>query len=328
MKTKILILFCALLAIAAGTNVVVKQFEPLKAKLTVKALDESGQPFPNVDVQIGFENPMTRRNVNVEGKTDADGLFIAEGACDGSMGGSIQKNGYYRSGFPFKITGEKDGKWLPWNPICKTTLRPIGKPVALYAKTVQLEIPALNKPCGFDLIASDWVAPYGKGKEQDFVFMLNQDYRGIQNYDLKGELTFEQPTDGIQETFIPEIGKYSEFKWERLAPENGYQMKFALQNTWSPQGKLTKSFKSSDDWQGYFFRVRAVEQDGKIVRAQYGKMLRGIAVYPSRKSGNPKIVFTYYLNPTPNDRNLEWDTKKNLFSGLNNDETPHPSWWP
>jgi hypothetical protein len=34
------------------------------------------------------------------------------------------------------------------------------------------------------------------------------------------------------------------------------------------------------------------------------------------------IIFTYYFDPTPNDRNLEWDTKKNLFSGLTSMETP------
>ena len=34
------------------------------------------------------------------------------------------------------------------------------------------------------------------------------------------------------------------------------------------------------------------------------------------------FVFTYYFNPIPNDRNLEWDTKRNLFSGLTDMETP------
>jgi hypothetical protein len=317
-----------------ASYVIAQQFEPLKAKVTVQVFDEAGKPFPNADVQIGFDDPKTRLAVYSKGKTDMHGLFTAEGVCDGMMGGSIKKDGYYDSGFPFKITGEKDGKWLPWNPICKTTLRPIGKPVALYAKTVHLEIPELDKPCGFDLVTSDWVAPYGKGKEQDLIFKLIQDYHGIQNYDLRGELTFNNPLDGVQESSIPDIGKYSEFKWERQAPENGYNQKQELRNAWFPDGsgkKPIQSFKTQDiviNWDGYFFRVRTMEQDGKIVSAHYGKILGGVMVYPGRKTGKPKIDFTYYFNPTSNDRNLEWDTKKNLFSGLNNDETPHPSWWP
>ncbi len=28
------------------------------------------------------------------------------------------------------------------------------------------------------------------------------------------------------------------------------------------------------------------------------------------------VIFTYYLNPSPNDRNLEFDPKRNLFTNL------------
>ena len=320
MKRKLLICLTALLAVAA-TDVVVKQFEPLKAKLTVKVLDEAGRPFPNIDVQIGFEDPKTRRNIYVKGRTDTDGFFTAEGACDGSMAGGIQKDGYYWSGFPFKITGTEGNHWLPWNPTCVTVLRPIGKPVALYAKTVQLRIPTLDKPCGFDLEVGDWVAPYGKGMKSDFIFSLHQEDHGMQDYDVIGELNFKNPLDGLVDAPVPEVGKNSKFKWEREAPETGYQPKFPLQNSWHKDKGITRSFKLKDGvWEGYFFRVRTVEQDGKIVSAHYGKIRGGIEVFPNNP--NPKIDFTYYFNPTPNDRNLEWDTKKNLFGGLTDMETP------
>jgi hypothetical protein len=32
------------------------------------------------------------------------------------------------------------------------------------------------------------------------------------------------------------------------------------------------------------------------------------------------LLFTYYLNPTPNDRNLEFDPKRNLFTNLKDEE--------
>lgn len=31
-------------------------------------------------------------------------------------------------------------------------------------------------------------------------------------------------------------------------------------------------------------------------------------------------MFTYYLNPTPNDRNIEFDPKRNLFTNLSSSE--------
>jgi hypothetical protein len=83
-----------------------------------------------------------------------------------------------------------------------------------------------------------------------------------------------------------------------------------------------QNFKfGNNKWEGYFFRVRTVEQDGKIVSARYGKIRGGIEVDP-RWSSTCSVTLTYYFNPTPNDRNLEWDMKKNLFGGLTDMETP------
>ena len=55
----------------------------------------------------------------------------------------------------------------------------------------------------------------------------------------------------------------------------------------------------------YLFRVRTVEDhDGNIVSARYGKIYGDF------------MQFSYYLNPTPNDRNIEFDPKQNLLGGL------------
>ena len=261
MNNRVFFVVAGILFAGLATCMIAEQFTPIRAKVTVQVFDEAGKPFPNADVQIGFDDPKSpiHQAVYSKGKTDAHGFFTAEDVCDGGMGGGIKKDGYYDSGFPFKITGEKDGKWLPWNPICKTTLRPIGKPVALYARTVQSQIPALDQPCGFDLEVGDWVAPYGKGVASDFIFTLHQEVRGMQDYDVTGELTFANPLNGLLETPELEIGKYSEFKWERQAPENGYQTKFQLQNSWHKSQGITRSFKFKDGvWDGYFFRVRTV----------------------------------------------------------------------
>jgi hypothetical protein len=318
--TKTIIL---LAAIVAGTNAVVQPFENPKAKVTVRVVDENNRPMENAKVSLGYGDTAD------EGLTDMRGLFTSEGRCGiTGIGASIKKDGYYL-GAPliprFTEHDEVLNHWKPWNETYTATLRPIGKPVTLYAKTVQLQLPALDEPCGFDLEASDWVAPYGKGMKMDFIFTVHEKWNGNYDFDLQGELTFKNPLDGLQEVAIPDIAKNSVFRWERLAPENSYEPKQELRDAWFPHGsgkKPVRSYKSPDVWQGYFFRVRTVEQGGQIVSAHYGKIRGGIVVYPDSQSGKPKISLTYYFNPTPNDRNLEWDTKKNLFGGLTDMETP------
>jgi hypothetical protein len=75
--------------------------------------------------------------------------------------------------------------------------------------------------------------------------------------------------------------------------------------------------------QAFFFRVRSVKQGDKITSALYGKIpasgggvgVGGSFIGLGVKEGNVAVLsLTYYLNPTPNDRNLEWDMKKNLSS--------------
>jgi hypothetical protein len=324
MKVKIIILLAVFFGVAATTNVI-KQYEHPRAKVTTLVVDESGNPISGATVTLVFgEARNANAIVKVEGLTDNEGKFTGEGYSGGSYGAKVTKDGFYLSGLNSpKLTNIVEGRWEPWNPTAETVLRLIGKPVALYARKVQAAIPVLNKPCGYDLEAGDWVMPYGKGIKKDLIFTIrNREVRDTGNFDAQGELTFANPLDGLQDTKPVVI--YSVFKWERQAPENGYQPKFQLQNTWwkSLHQTPVRSFKfGGKEWEGYFFRVRTVEQNGKIVSAHYGKIRGGIEIEP-RETPTCTIIFTYYFNPTPNNRNLEWDMKKNLFSGLTDLESP------
>jgi hypothetical protein len=51
-----------------------------------------------------------------------------------------------------------------------------------------------------------------------------------------------------------------------------------------------------------------VDATGKIISANYGKIYGDF------------MNFSYYLNPTPNDRNVEFDPKRNLFTKLKTEE--------
>jgi hypothetical protein len=59
----------------------------------------------------------------------------------------------------------------------------------------------------------------------------------------------------------------------------------------------------------YYFRVRTkLDENGNVVSARYGKIYGDF------------MQFSYYLNPTPNDRNVEFDPKQNLITSLKFDE--------
>src|ERR1035438_4958733 len=215
MKTKICFLFIGLVATIAATNVVVNRFELPSAKVTIKVVDENERLLDNANVSLGFGE------MAVEGMTDTSGSFVGEGHCGiTGIGSTIKKDGYYMGYAPIPRFTEHDealNRWQPWNETYIAIMRPIGKPVALYAKTVHTQIPALDQPCGYDLEAGDWVSPYGKGMKKDFIFTIHQEWRGNYDYDVQGELTFKNSLDGLLETSIPNVGKNSEFRWEREA---------------------------------------------------------------------------------------------------------------
>jgi hypothetical protein len=52
-----------------------------------------------------------------------------------------------------------------------------------------------------------------------------------------------------------------------------------------------------------------------VKSALYGKIAGPISC-----GAQGYIEFTYYLNPTPNDRNMESDPTKNLFQNLTDDQ--------
>ena len=138
-------------------------------------------------------------------------------------------------------------------------------------------------------------------------------------------MSFSQPADGILQTDVTEVGRHSVFRWERLAPESGHQPTHHIQiANRDPRtgGSLQRTFVGKDDRsRGYFLRVRTVEQNGRIVSANYGKVAGDIGV-DARGTKTCYVYFTYYFNPTSLERNFEWDTKRNLLSGLKDEEMP------
>jgi hypothetical protein len=282
-----------------------------QAAVTIKATNEDGQPVSGATAGASFNDPTSKTLVNfVEGQTDNAGQFMAVARTDGLMSYSVTKDGYYKSvgrnGF-FTIDGNH---WQPWNPTLELVLKKVVNPVPMYARRLDIPIPVDNKTIGFDLIESDWVAPFGKGKTSDFVFLLERKLIDLTNYDVKLTLTFSNTGDGIQTINAPRK-QGSELRLPREAPAENYSDK------WIAAIGLNQNKPIYDKPQPdrcFFFRVRTVLKDGAVKQAMYGKISGDIKIV-SYASEHVSIRINYYLNPD-GTRNMEFDPKRNILINL------------
>jgi len=240
----------------------------------------------------------------MDGLTDTNGIFGAShSAHSGILGFAAEKAGYYTTREPSYDLGFTYDP-AKWNPTQTIVLKKIGKPTAMYAKRLNTHVPVLDKPVGFDLMAGDWIAPYGKGKETDMIFTVHLDQRAESDFDYKLVVSFPNPGDGIQlfgtNTFRFREG--SELRSPHEALENGYEPQWVKTQSQKP-GEPSKNGR--DENLIYFFRVRTVlDENGNVKSALYGKIYGDF------------MRFAYYLNPTPNSRNVEFDPKQNLMKNL------------
>jgi hypothetical protein len=317
MKMKTKLLFVGVTAIASMLGVAQIEGFP-EMRLTVHVIGEDGKPVADAKATFLFVEDMATWDepAKVDVTTDSNGDFtLDEPSHSGVLESTfppIHKEGYYYSGVPgAHFYNLKDNKWQPWDQTFTTTLRKIGNPVPMYVRNMSSDIPAVGVSCGYDLEEADWVAPYGKGKVTDFIVTVTHlEYTDYNNNEMTAIITFPNDGDGIQKVTLPQEFAGSMFRWPREAFENGYQSKLDVRHMWSMSSQGTNIIETSKGVEGYFFRVRTVKQGDKFISALYGKIKGGVSIGPN--NAKPSIGFTYYLNPTPNDRNMEWDPTKNL----------------
>lgn len=215
----------------------------------------------------------------------------------------------------YRFNQVQNGRWEPWNPEVAVIVPRMLKPIPLHVRTVgdgpNLEMPTLGA-VGFDLLVSDWVAPHGKGKRADFVFerkTITPTTDPTKAFESVFTLTFSNVGDGIQSRLAAPRKRLLELP--REAPESDYEPKLVKTVARAAEGAAIETGARED--QNYFFRVRTVlDPSGKVISALYGKIHGNLECDPLN-SEKGMLRFTYYLNPTSLDRNLEFDPKRNLF---------------
>ena len=187
----------------------------------------------------------------------------------------------------------------------------------MYArKLCEIYVPEVERPCGFDLIESDWLPPNGKGKHADLFFTVKGQVAGDTNYVGELRLTFPNEKDGIVRVPVVDRMFGSELRMPRLAPEDGYEPT----QVWRVgDGKLNvagnkQASIATDRNTGYFYRVRSIlDPAGSVTNALYGKILGDLEFDVRTDKGVGYIRWSYYLNPESNSRNMEFDPAHNLF---------------
>jgi hypothetical protein len=221
-----------------------------------------------------------------------------------------KKKGYY----PTATDSEHSplAKDFDSSKLMRIQLNKIKNPIQMYAKSLTAEQGGIlkmpnydGKSYGYDLVICDWVAPQGKGNVPDFIFMFEGDSGRVidlEEWEKIISIRFSNVQDGIIAwEGASEAGrKYgSELVSDYEAPKEGYQDTW-VQRTWKEKGGYHQTTSNMD--RNFYFRVRTkVDEKGNIVSAHYGKIYGDF------------MSFIYYLNPTPNDRNVEFDPKRNLL---------------
>ena len=218
--------------------------------------------------------------------------------------------------------------------LCVTlAVQRIVNPIPLYARTVEGYCPDSdffgvgNDSVSYDLICDDWLPPRGTGTVADIVFtrygkedtgvhtnVVSKDWSfAVQTHRYPLKVAFPGRGNGVME-MMPLAGSGLRI---REAPEEGYN-DFVM----SYKGKGNDGARFTT-WDGpskgcYCFRIRSeFDESGKLKSCLYGKVYDGFWFdYVMKKDRSiidiARLKFTYYLNKTPLDRNLEYDTKRNL----------------
>ena len=302
---------CIIAATGCGRAQTRETAHAWRATLTV--VDENQQPVAGAQVWVAYDDPKEGQPIDplikndwaVGGLTDTNGIFMAAHFDRAVLlGFHAQKAGYYPYFAQYNLGFNTESTSARWNPSATLVLKRVIKPVPMYAKSVNLGMPVFDKPAGFDLKAGDWVAPYGKGSGADIVFTAHLEQRTGNDSDYKLVVSFPNPGDGIQEFLTPILpsGEGSLLRSHHSAPMDGYQAEW-IQTSVRKPGQ--PAVGNRDRNRNFFLRVQTtLDEAGHIKSAMYGKIYGDF------------LQFSYFLNPTANDRNVEFDPAHNLMINL------------
>lgn len=271
--------------------------EEVKVDVTVR--DGDGEPVEGAQLKVWYRHYRQDEDHTKEALTDASGKASLSGSASLRVRVDVSKEGYYPTIYKQANGNALYGK----HHDLQVVLKEVRNPIPLYARKTKLIAPVLGVDLGYDLSRGDWVAPHGKGEAVDVLFKVEHEQRAPDDFDYQLTVSFPNELDGLM---VFEATRGSELRSPHQAPLEGYQPTW-IQKTRQRPGEGRSG--NRDPARNFWMRVATrVDEEGELVAANYVKIYGDF----------PEI--RYYFNPTPNDRNLEFDPKRNLFSELGMDE--------
>lgn len=331
-----------------------QEIKEQKYSLDIEVEDPDGNPVSGVRAITGKLVPMGNgtqplplaKPITIESPpSDHRGRILLEYESlpepDGRA--SVYGAGHYTSIYTFGWNSLKGGSGMTRSAKVSAILKPVKNPIPLvYSPCSGIILKEKGVEYSFDLALGEPLPPYGKGLIPDVTIRLEEIKTANGTKDetvtgYKSVIRFGNPNDGMIEfPSQPRDGAVgSAFMSDYLAPEHGY---VSTLERWIGAG----AGRTEEGWKyihslkrmGYYFRIRSkTDVEGKIVSAHYGKIYGPVELTCSAEPGRPaeaapgKVGLSFsevYFNPTPNDRNVECDTKKNLSEKRDSYGKPFP----
>jgi hypothetical protein len=296
------------------------------ARISVRLTDDSGKPIAGYKVQASwYDQVASEATKSAEGwkkevwtgkfeESDSSGLATFEmrnwaGVVGFNLSQGLEgkRDRYYLTTIPtYKFQRVENNIWIPDNPVIEAVLKRKLKPIPMYAKNYhqgglgKLKLAIADIDWFYDFEVGDWCAPQGTGKSHDITFSYTLQQEASGDYKRAIRVSFPNKGDGLIAFDSPEgtTTDYLTLRSDHSAPVDGYQP--VVEKTRTMKGVVITDDANRD--RNYYFRVRTkLDADGRVVSAHYGKIYGDF------------MSFIYYFNPTPNDRNVEYDPKRNLF---------------
>ena len=164
--------------------------------------------------------------------------------------------------------------------------------------------------------------PHGKGKQSDVVLMSHGDKPFPLTYNYSETLVIKS-NNSVGGFIRKNKDDWSILLSENEAPQDGYRSGLTFFTTSKEGTPVVEDNLKENEY--LLFRTRVLtDENGNLKSAHFGKiygpLTHGINSNDREGAG---ATITYYFNPTPNDRNLEFDGTNNLLNGLSSREQVH-----
>lgn len=333
---KLLIMF--LIFVCGAHSASCQRIEEMSYELVAEAVDEQGKPLEDIQVITGRLEPLEDSTVPLAKpvttepvRTNAQGNAVIKFSSVPEASGKVTffSEGYYstQQRVEWNRPDGFDGKTR--EATVKAVLKPIMYPVPMMASMMNddkiLRFPKIGETYGYDLEKLSLVSPFGKGIHADLNFIMSKIVNDTGQITIRLEITCPTEGDGLVEFLTPQreamrepISIGSTLISNYIAPEKGYSSALKRNNVHLTDGKINQI--DADHTRNFYFRVRTkFDSNGKIISCHYGKIY-GDFYFRSYIGENDDFVgaLTWeatYFNPNPNDRNVEFDPKRNLLPG-------------